>query len=1329
MLTAEPVGDHPPLADLLTSSLRKKVDRLVFRGERAVTDPLSAILNGLKALTNDEEGPAGRTVTLDWERFDEAGARSARLFGFLYGRTLIEVQEAAVNSIGSDFKIDPELLDAGSMRSVFDEVRKAEEGDDGDSEGHDQGWAMLRLALRSSDSKTPLIRFRWSPEEQPGLVLFARLLVNDGGKGQLLGASLEEWSAKTLNTWEPVISQGQQDQHDLIRRWSAMAATHLGSMATNGVSAAAIMDYFDEWSVLLSDARETLVPTGGPLAELDSFMSYETARTPQDQIIVLASHPIRLRWLSKHLEHMSGFLRSALAGGLQLNSENDQLYFDWLERVSAHRQPPLYTESGRLYTALREVDLHEEYALVVRSNEDLPEWLNGVDGASVDEIVSTIRSFVSAFPQKVSGLSILLLAHTGADRIARALVEKLRKRDLSMLDMELHVVARSTDHEAVAGALAAFDSDEGRGRSLLPPFRLVLHDWKDNPTAVLEDLAGRVDIAIAPNLFGLHCKPLPETRRRESGVGGSFDPWVDAPTHTRSPAPGTINVSQVLLPESPDPVLEAWSTLSVRRHRQQPMNGDDPDGTDFFTLQVQFDSNEGIFTQLHHTANWVITLDPFIGREQIDALIDAPDVITVKPGVGKNQLYTLVVSSTAGRAWVTDRLAKRFKETFGLEPARSRDVAERVYEIGRQVVPGLMLRAVGLGRTIEEILGLILARFAIAEQGPAPADMSGYEYWVSLDEHTDWFGGANRMRPDLLRVRAITEGRDTRIDLLILESKFRQQFDLGAAEDQVARALSLLQGALTAAPDEQFDDAKFWRRELVAALDQLPQVGADSSDLPPVRQLGKPRSQLDVKDDIRAGRYTLGEVAGVVAVTTWSAQPAVSPPDLTPAGHQLITIDSRRARDILERIERCDDPYAGGAASPKDDQSTPSNTAHEQDGSSTGSSASEADNADDLAEASEDDRKSNPVVAVQPSEGRGVRTMNLVVLEGHMQRILDCLDQLKVAVRLPDYLPYQEGPGFYSYRVEPQPGVSVHSITGKLEDLKLALGLPADRSIRSFVDHGAVVFEVPKDDADRYFVDASDLMERLVDTPDTLSVPIGEDVHGDPVTIDFSSSDTPHLLIAGQTGSGKSVALEVILRGLCEWKNAEQLQLVLIDGKGTELVDFEDSPHVLGEIGWLPEDAIEVLGEAVDEMNRRYQIFKERRAKSLSQYNAAVAESERVPWRLVVLDEYGDLTSDPDDRKQIEAFLKRIAQKGRAAGIHLIVATQKPSAEVLSTVVRSNLPAQLALRVKSSTDSRIILDEIGAETLAGKGDAFLKTANGMTRVQCAMAANPTKGAP
>ena len=110
-----------------------------------------------------------------------------------------------------------------------------------------------------------------------------------------------------------------------------------------------------------------------------------------------------------------------------------------------------------------------------------------------------------------------------------------------------------------------------------------------------------------------------------------------------------------------------------------------------------------------------------------------------------------------------------------------------------------------------------------------------------------------------------------------------------------------------------------------------------------------------------------------------------------------------------------------------------------------------------------------------------------------------------------------------------------------------------------------------------------------------------------------------------------------------------------------------------------------------------------------------------MPWWLVVLDEYADLTSDSDERRQIEDALKRIAQKGRAAGIHLIVSTQKPTAEVLSTVIRSNLPSQLALRVRDASDSRIILDEAGAESLAGKGEAFLKTAKGMIRVQCAMA--------
>ncbi len=145
------------------------------------------------------------------------------------------------------------------------------------------------------------------------------------------------------------------------------------------------------------------------------------------------------------------------------------------------------------------------------------------------------------------------------------------------------------------------------------------------------------------------------------------------------------------------------------------------------------------------------------------------------------------------------------------------------------------------------------------------------------------------------------------------------------------------------------------------------------------------------------------------------------------------------------------------------------------------------------------------------------------------------------------------------------------------------------------------------------------------------------------------------MLIAGTTGSGKSVALESILRGLCHFYAPEQLELHLIDPKTTELVNFEEDPHVVGEIGGFAEDAIEILEEAVEEMQRRYKLLKEHKAKDISAYKTAEVEDDRedLPWRVVVLDEYADLTSDNDDRKTIEKSLRRLAQKARACGIHV----------------------------------------------------------------------------
>jgi len=239
-------------------------------------------------------------------------------------------------------------------------------------------------------------------------------------------------------------------------------------------------------------------------------------------------------------------------------------------------------------------------------------------------------------------------------------------------------------------------------------------------------------------------------------------------------------------------------------------------------------------------------------------------------------------------------------------------------------------------------------------------------------------------------------------------------------------------------------------------------------------------------------------------------------------------------------------------------------------------------------------------------------------------------------------------------------------------------------------------------------------------------VPIGINQRKEIIDIIFSDADSPHLLIGGTTGGGKSEALNTILRGLLEYYSAKELGLILVDPKGNELIEFENSPFLKESIGTNASDAIEMLGKCVREMEYRNKtLFTEasrannKRINSITAYNKLVDDSKKLPWWLIVLDEYHDLTSDPDDKKEVERLIGRLAAKARSAGIHIIIATQKPTVEVINSTLRSNLPAQLALSVKNVHDSRVIMDENGAEVLNGKGDGFLKLGGKLNRIQCA----------
>ena len=435
-LEAEPVDGEVQLAELLPVGLRKKLERLVFQGERIEQDPLIAILFGLNAYEGDERIGESRSVTLEWEATTHTAWRSASLFGFLYRSTLEEVAASCDGSIGTTFRLDESIVKIDSIESLFPE--DFDPDDDDADDNLQKSWGALRFKLVVTGSSTPLIRFKWDPRLVPGLAAFALLIRSGGVSRPIQMSTLENWCDQAF---EPVVViDPDLDQEDsdiesddgvrLSAAWATLNREHFRKWTATGLNTSFLDEFLDEWFPLLELARQDFVPNGGSLSALDKFLEHETGVTDAGHLVMLGSHPLRLRWLRNHMENLGLFITRALMGELRLNPENDRLFFDWIERASPHLQPPVMS-GGKLMLAkaVREVQLHEEYATVRSSEGQPPEWLSSLDDASIDELVAITRTFVSSFPQKERGLSVLLMASSDASAVARRFVTRLRQRD------------------------------------------------------------------------------------------------------------------------------------------------------------------------------------------------------------------------------------------------------------------------------------------------------------------------------------------------------------------------------------------------------------------------------------------------------------------------------------------------------------------------------------------------------------------------------------------------------------------------------------------------------------------------------------------------------------------------------------------------------------------------------------------------------------------------------------------------------------------------------------------------------------------------------------
>ncbi len=299
-----------------------------------------------------------------------------------------------------------------------------------------------------------------------------------------------------------------------------------------------------------------------------------------------------------------------------------------------------------------------------------------------------------------------------------------------------------------------------------------------------------------------------------------------------------------------------------------------------------------------------------------------------------------------------------------------------------------------------------------------------------------------------------------------------------------------------------------------------------------------------------------------------------------------------------------------------------------------------------------------------------------------------------------------QGPAVTRYEITPPQGVRVNKIVSLEDDIMLSLAAKSVRIEAPIPGKSAIGIEIPNDEVTPVYFSEILMTDKFQEFESKLAFGIGKDIAGNVIIADISKM--PHLLIAGATGSGKSVCINTLITSILYKATPSEVRLIMVDPKVVELSVYNDIPHLLVPVVTDVHKAAGALRWACTEMDRRYNLFAQTGTRNLAGYNKLMPEGGKLPHIVIIIDELADLMLSA--KKEVEAYIQRLTQLARAAGMHLIVATQRPSVDVITGVIKSNIPSRIAFKVASAVDSKTILDGSGADKLLGMGDMIMKAA-------------------
>jgi hypothetical protein len=726
--------------------------------------------------------------------------------------------------------------------------------------------------------------------------------------------------------------------------------------------------------------------------------------------------------------------------------------------------------------------------------------------------------------------------------------------------------------------------------------------------------------------------------------------------------------------------------------------------------------------RLHNRFNWIVCYDTSIDRFLLEAAFpDKVQVIRYSLGLGAKRQHNLTVSSS-GRAQtiVIRRLAARLGQMFPQAPAAfCDDVAGRLVAEAKQVSGDIVLRAAGPGAFLNELIGMVAAKFE-AEQRYRAQHPGALTTWILLDDFEHWFAGGKF--PDLLFVAIrCGDAGDLRLDVQVLETKCVGEisFDSEAAdaEEQVRRGISRLAQAF--APGDAHLDALFWYDQLYRAVAGNLAVEPEQQELWELfrDQLHTGVFQLDLSGHTWIFCYDgQAEVSAGPAERPFFSQVLDAPEILLRAHHYgrnelaglLSTlIRARGGPDVPPEVWKQPPPAEPPEVSTQV-ESTPMSTQAEL--TSTNLIPNMAEHAPPPVVALD-------TVAAVPSSGPA--SAGPAVVDQERQWLAEKARDLERALRqrgvqlLPiDPAHADVGPSIVRFKLRLRPNESLRKIQGVAEDLARDLALASTPIIANVLRTNFVGVDIPREHA--RMVELRPLLASL-GTPGPAELPIVIGVTPDGALVVEDLSEFPHLLVAGATNSGKSVFLRSMLLSLMTQYSPGKLELLIVDPKRTDFTFFNSVPYLRGDKVIIERnEARDALLELVRvEMPRRQDLLANRKTTKVKLFNARYPE-EALPPIVALIDEYALLVSmmSKKERESFEQDLMILASAARSVSIHLVLATQRPSADIVTSTLKANLDARIAFRVASSTNSTVVLDTTGAENLLGRGDMLFRQPSG-----------------